>query len=255
LLTRVNGVWTGRSLTNIEKLCIHSFQDHGHEFHLYVTESTEGVPPGTIVHSTDEIVPAGATSWFSNPGHFSDYFRYHLIYQIGGWYIDMDTVCLQRFIFEDVPYVFLAENEQTGGPSDKINLSYLTSCLFKAPAGCELLKNIIDEIESRDPRKGCNLPFPLSDINQGNGPPMFRKWVPRMGLERYIYPSRFFDVLSWHDYGKFVSSGWTWIPPEDVYAIHLRSSFWRCGNPGLVPNNKYPEDSLYEQLKKKHGVQ
>jgi hypothetical protein len=250
----MNGVWTGPRLTNIEKLCIRSFQDHGHEFHLYVTGSTDGIPEGTMVHQTDEIVPKDAHTWFSNPGHFGDYFRYNLIHKVGGWYVDMDTVCLRPFYFQE-PYVFLAENRQVGGPSDEIDLSYLTSCLFKAPATCELLRIIIEQIEGRNPRAGCNLPFPLNDINEGNGPPMFRKWVPYLGLDSYIKPSRFFDVLSWHDYGRFVSSDQSWGFPNDAHAIHLRSSFWRCGNPGLIPDNRYPEDSLFEQLKKRHGVQ
>lgn len=249
----INGVWGSPRLTNIEKLSIRSFQDNGHEYHLWVTGSVEGVPEGTTVHNVGEVVPPDSPNWFSTPIHFCDYFRYNLINKIGGWYVDVDVVCLKPFDHAQ-DYVIIAE-DANGGPTATIDFRYLSSCTFKAPPQCRLLKTIVEEIERRNPRNGCGLPPRLRDINDGNGPPMFRKWVPKLRLAEFIHPPYAFDALDYKDYHKFVSSGHKLTFPEESYAIHLRSSFWRCGDPMLVPDKKYPEDSLYEQLKMKHGVQ
>ena len=35
MLPIIQSLWIGDDLTNLEKLCVQSFIDHGHEFHLY----------------------------------------------------------------------------------------------------------------------------------------------------------------------------------------------------------------------------
>src|ERR1700693_4359840 len=88
----VRGMWIGERLTNIQKLCIRSFQDHGHEFHLYVPIDipVAGIPEGTVVHQIAEVAPLGSRNHFANDANFSDWFRVNMIYQLGGWYVDMD---------------------------------------------------------------------------------------------------------------------------------------------------------------------
>jgi hypothetical protein len=245
----INGVWDGPALSNLEILSIQSFQKLGHEYHLYCSQPTARIPDGVIVHKAEEVVAADAYTWFTNPGHYSDYVRYNLIYKVGGWYCDVDIVPLRFFDFPD-PYVFLAENEK-GGMSDKINTRFLTSCLFKAPAGCHLLKIIIDEMEAQDLRNN-HLPFPLSDINLGNGPPMFRRWVPKLGLESFIKTSRVFDVFDWNLYAWLFSGDHEWSFPEGSYAMHFRRSFWTYNN--WDTNGSYHPNSLYEKLKRGESV-
>lgn len=252
----INGVWCGVELTNLEKLSIRSFLSNGHEFHLYTTHpDCRGIPEGTVVHATSEVVPEDAHTWFTGPNHFSDYFRSHLICKKGGWYVDVDIVCLKPFDFPE-PYVLLCESPD-GGVSSLLDPAYLTGCLFKAPAEAPFLQNIVNEIESRNPQKGCDLTRIIGNINAGIGPGLFRKWVPKAGLQDYYRDSAVFDAIGCLDgkqYVRFVSGGQSWSFPEKSRAIHLRCSYWQHGNLGLNPNKNYPEDSLYEQLKKKYGV-
>ena len=56
---------------------------------------------------------------------FSDLFRYKLLLDRGGWWVDADIFCLRPFVFE-APYVFGAEGES------------VASGVIKMPRGCEL---------------------------------------------------------------------------------------------------------------------
>ena len=39
---------------------------------------------------------------------FSDYFRYNMLYQNGGWWVDMDVICIKHFDL-DSSFVFATE--------------------------------------------------------------------------------------------------------------------------------------------------
>lgn len=40
----IQSLWIGNPLSNLEKLCIQSFLDHGHKFHLYTYADIGGIP-------------------------------------------------------------------------------------------------------------------------------------------------------------------------------------------------------------------
>lgn len=104
----VNGIWFGpNALNNIHKLCIRSYQDNGHEFHLWATHPIEGVPKDTVVEDASEIIPPNLPEW-ARPVEFHDYVKVAFIDKFGGWYVDMDTVCFRHFDFEE-DYVFVSE--------------------------------------------------------------------------------------------------------------------------------------------------
>ena len=232
----INGFWEGDRLTNIQKLCIRSFQDNGHDFHLYVKGQTEGIPAGTIVHDVREILPPIIPP-FTAPNFFSDYFRAKLIYEVGGYYSDVDEICLKPFNFTE-PYVFVSEVWQLD-PSKFVN----NGCIFKAPPKCEFLADIIRTIESMD------VQHPTSWVCMG--PELFTKMIPKYNLGQYVKEPAVFDPLRPERLGDFVSGGQTWDLSQ-AYATHLRTSYWSGAR--FQPNATYESDSLFEQLKRKHGV-
>ena len=42
----IQSFWVGEPLSKLEQLCIQSFLDNGHEFHLYVYDDVQGIPEG-----------------------------------------------------------------------------------------------------------------------------------------------------------------------------------------------------------------
>jgi O-methyltransferase len=174
-----------------------------------------------------------------------------LINKIGGFYVDLDTICLRTFDFKEA-YCFVSENEFGGmrNPKDPPippttePTKLINGCIFRAPAECDFLGNIIARINSMD-----TLHAKWLDV----GPSQFRHEVPNWGLEKYVKPPITFDAVSPNELYHFVSTGVKWNLSPDSYVIHLRSSAWKTGT-GLDPDKEYPMDSLYEQLKKKHNV-
>jgi hypothetical protein len=96
----VNGLWIGERLSALERACIQSFILRGHEFHLYVYEQIENVPSQARVFDASRIVPReqvfahGSGVAKGSLATFSDLFRYELLYQLGGWWVDLDVFCL-----------------------------------------------------------------------------------------------------------------------------------------------------------------
>ena len=104
--TIVNGLWVGNRLSPLELLTLHSFVDYGHVFHLWIYEELENqLPQNVILKDANEIVPKtdifrlkyGDVEEGFGVGSlalFADWFRYNLLYQQGGWWVDMDVTCL-----------------------------------------------------------------------------------------------------------------------------------------------------------------
>jgi Glycosyltransferase sugar-binding region containing DXD motif len=96
----VQGFWSGQPLTDLHWACLRSFLKLGHQFTLYSYEPL-AVPQGIGLQDANAIVPAHEVFFFDNRethtrdiAPFADYFRLRLLYQLGGWYCDVDTVCL-----------------------------------------------------------------------------------------------------------------------------------------------------------------
>ena len=119
-----------------------SFIDHGHCFHLYSYESFE-LPQGVERREAREILPeARAFSQSGGMGSggfggFSDLFRYRLLLDRGGWWVDTDVVCLAREIAE--PDIFFGwQDEQV-----------INGAILRFPAGHPLVESLYREAEAK----------------------------------------------------------------------------------------------------------
>jgi hypothetical protein len=96
--------WWGKTLSPHEALCLKSFLDMGHSVTLYTYDPNIHVPPGVTVRDAGEIL--SRDHFFFNqggygkglPNAFSNMFRYKLLAERGGWWIDADVVCLSRTV-------------------------------------------------------------------------------------------------------------------------------------------------------------
>ena len=55
----IQSLWIGPRLSNMEHLCIKSFIDFGHEFHLYTYDKVDNIPEGVIVKDGISIIISG----------------------------------------------------------------------------------------------------------------------------------------------------------------------------------------------------
>jgi len=96
-LAPIQGLWIGECLSQLEALTICSFQRVGHPFHLYCYQDLANVPEGTILKDANEILPKNEI--YQPLCQFADWFRYLLLYKKGGWWSDLDVICLKPLTF------------------------------------------------------------------------------------------------------------------------------------------------------------
>src|SRR5229473_716620 len=125
----IQGLWIGDELSVMEQLSIASFLSHGHEFHLYAYDELKNVPAGTVIKNGNEVLPSQSIFQYQQyPTYagFANFFRYKLLLERGGWWVDMDVICLKPFDFPE-EYVLASEIHK--------GREVVTSGILKAPAG------------------------------------------------------------------------------------------------------------------------
>ena len=98
---RFQSFWYGGPLSPYERFCLRSFIDWGHAVDLYSYDTKLAVPAGARVCDAAELIPQDEVFVYQaegfgkgSPSAFSNYFRYKLLAEKGGWWIDTDVVCL-----------------------------------------------------------------------------------------------------------------------------------------------------------------
>jgi glycosyltransferase involved in cell wall biosynthesis len=113
----VHGMWVGPTLSRLELLTLRSFTQAGHEFHLWLYQKLDQpLPTHVVPRDAREILSeqaifqnryadGGSGVGQGSVGAFSDLFRYKLLYEEGGIWVDMDVTCLRPFEIE-TEYLF-----------------------------------------------------------------------------------------------------------------------------------------------------
>jgi mannosyltransferase OCH1-like enzyme len=231
----IQGLWIGPELSVMEQLSIASFQENGHEYHLYVYDDLRNVPQGTVLKDANEILPAARIFQYKEQqsyAGFANFFRYKLLFERGGWWADTDTVCLKRFDFSE-PHVFATEI------CDGREL--ITSGIIKAPRGSEAMGYAWEMCRTKDPAK----------LLWGEtGPKLANAAVEKYSLQRHVKPALVFCPLGYLDWYRVLEARQEEILGESSYAIHLWNEMWRGA--GQDKNAAYPGSCLYEQLKQRY---
>lgn len=143
-LPPVASFWTGAPLSFVERLCLKSFVDVGHEITLYSYEKIEGVPEGVKLANAADILPQPDTYTVhprtGSPAPFADRFRYHLLRKRPGviW-ADTDAYCLRPFTPKN-GYYFSWEDDHQGSVSNGV-----LALPADSPALAELIAYTSDE--------------------------------------------------------------------------------------------------------------
>jgi mannosyltransferase OCH1-like enzyme len=227
----IQGLWVGNELSVMEQLSIASFLRNGHQYHLYVYEDVKSIPSGTTIKDANEILPASRIFQYKQQASyagFSNFFRYKLVLERGGWWVDTDTICLRPFDFE-AEYVFSSEFA--------MGQEFINSGIFKAPAGSVVMAYAWSVCETKDPEH----------LAWGEtGPRLMATAVREFRLERYKQPAEVFCPIGYADWHKVLEPAAD-LRLDDSYAIHLWNERWRAA--GQDKNATYPAECLYERWK------
>ncbi|WEK33548.1 MAG: glycosyltransferase [Candidatus Pseudobacter hemicellulosilyticus] len=229
----IQSLWIGKALSDMEQLCIESYLQNGHAFHLYAYAGIENVPAGTVLCNANEVIHHSRI-FLDNRGSvasFADWFRYQLLYEKGGWWVDMDTVCLQYFSIE-APCCFVTEGAMNGREG-KITNGYI-----KSYPGNSILKDCLEFILAAD----------HGAVQWGSfGPALLQEMVQRNDGMAFVQPPAGFNPVHWFEMYKLITRQEN-LDCSRAFGVHLWNEIWRLGY--LDKNATYHPDSLYERLKR-----
>src|SRR4051794_34921185 len=229
----IQSLWIGPRLSTMERMSIASFLRHGHEVHLYTYDRVDGVPPGTVVRDGREILPAERIFTYrdyASPSGFSNFFRYKLLLERGGWWVDTDMVCLKPFAFRG-EHVFASELSK--------GVPFVSSGAIKAPRGSEAMARAWEVCNAKDP----------STLRWGEtGPSLMKAIVERLGMHDAVQPPHVFCPIPFPQWQRLLDGDDPLELPAESYAVHLWNEMWRREN--RDKDAAYDPRCLYERLKR-----
>jgi hypothetical protein len=233
----VHSLWIGQFLSNVEILTLKSFVANGHDFYLWTYQELEtSLPEGVIVKDANIIIPLERVFRYRNRnqfghgkgsfGGFSDIFRYKLLFDHGGWWVDMDVTCLKPFDFEE-EYVFRKHHELK-----------LVGNMMKCPKGSELMMLCYEKAVAEVDENNRDWNKPINILNE---------FVIKLGLESYIKDFSNQDV--WPDILQMLLKRKEVLPTWK--AIHWANEEWRRNK---LDKNYYIQKSLFGEYMNMYGL-
>lgn len=230
----IQGLWIGRELSAMERLSIASFLRNGHEYHLYAYDDPRNVPEGADVKDGNEILPASMIFRYKkheSVSAFSNFFRYKLLLERGGWWADADMVCLKPFDFGH-QYVFSSEAA--------CGQEFINCGVIKAPRGSPVMEYAWGICRAKQPE---------TLVWGEAGPRLMAESVKRLWLDQFVMGPRIFCPFGYAEWNEVLNPNKVW-DLGDAYAIHLWNEMWRRHRQDK--NESYHPDCLYERLKRKY---
>jgi len=243
----IQSLWIGYEISLLEKLAFTSFLKNDHICHLYAYDEIGGLPEGVLLKDASQIIHPDKIFKYKDHNSyagFSDIFRYKLLLEKGGWWVDADVICLAPFIF-DQKHVFACEIYK-----DTIrnkNISKVATCVIKAPSGSEIMEYCYNQSVQQD----------TNEIYWGEiGPDLLTKAVSKFDMQQYVAHFKTFCPIPWTHFLALISDKFNDELMNKIlsesFAIHFWNEMWRRYE--INKNNIFPQNSIFELLKKRYSV-
>lgn len=248
-LATIQSLWIGKQLSIMEQLACASFLQNGHAFHLYVYNEVAGVPEEVVLKDADEIIPANRIFKYKDHDSyagFANLFRYKLLLEKGGYWVDADVVCLRPF--PSAPdYIFASELVRNSARLMWKRPYQIASCVIKTPIGSEIINYCYSETSKSDPAKLCW---------GETGPHLMTAAVLEFQMQSHVRPPYSFCPVNPWQWRQLLSglgignSGMGAIARHSPYAVHLWHEQWRRHR--IDKDTTFSSNSIYEQLKRRY---
>jgi hypothetical protein len=173
--------WHRGPLSPLEWACAKSFLDHGHGYVLYSYSEIPNAPAGCVVEDAGSVLPEEKVFFYDDAlrkgsvAGFSNLFRYELLRDAGGWWVDTDVLCLTSEV-PDTPYVFAKEDETLYG-----------NAILRVPQGCPLMEAALARAREL---------FPATTFGT-TGPVLLTELIRELGLEEAAWPTADLYPVPW----------------------------------------------------------
>lgn len=256
LLEPIQMLWVGGRLSRLELLCVRSFLAHRHPVHLYHYDDVPNAPAGVELRDADAILPGALAPRKPVPPFaqgsmksFSNVFRYHLLHRLGGWWADMDFVCLRPWRF-DAPALTASTLEERWG-------RIANCCAMRFPAGHPVLSSCIE---------ACDRPEARANGYIETGPLLLHRVLGELGSAHLMLAPSVFCPVPWNATWQLLRPLWRRFTPgellqrirrphlsmcyrSDTVACHLWNELWRKA--GRDKDARGPFSCLYERYQRR----
>ncbi|RZJ89170.1 MAG: hypothetical protein EOO20_11675 [Chryseobacterium sp.] len=237
----VNSLWISDSIGLIQKICYNSYYEKKHLVHLYSYGTIDNLPSHVILKDANKIIPEKMIfkDFRNSYATFSDWFRIKLLYDLGGWWVDSDTVCIRPFVIDD-EYVFATEVVDASGKVEICN------AVIKMPKHSGIGNAILRDIETTLEKKTHNSIF-WTEI----GAQLISANINEFGLTDFITAPEVFCPINYFDFKSFFSDDNFEISSE-TYGVHLWNKMWEWDE--IDPSKSFSKQTFFENLKSKYDL-
>ena len=234
-MLEVSSFWDGE-LSLLEKLCITSFVRQGVTYNLYVYDAPAELPPGVILKDAAAILPrdkvfrysAGEFNLGSIAG-FTNLFRYTVIHQLGGWWIDTDVCLLSPFAFK--------EDETYYEESSQTEPFYVSTSCFKAMSNSAVMAECLRRFGEKDVTRV---------VHGETGPRLLTDSILSLGKQNLVLDNHQVMPVPWWDWQRlFYDES---LSLNGCHAVHFWNAMITAGQ--LDKNSRFPGNAPFERLKR-----
>ncbi len=227
----IRSFWFGKPLNWICHLSMKSYLRQGHTFELYCYEDLP-VPEGVIRMDANEIIPESASFQMMKSvdgirgrySTFANIFRYKLLFEKGGVWSDLDSICIKPLIFDDsIEVMFATEKSRSGIEINNCNI-------FVSRSGNPLFEKLYTSAIHQRLESLEHLSFNKDYIIET---------MEKMGIDwtAYASPSKMFCPIPWFKIHQLFSPKHEFELMkmiEHTYAIHLYNNIIEADYPEFL---------------------
>lgn len=257
-LPEIHALWIGNKLGDISRCCLKSFYLKGHKVFLHTYSTIEDLPDGIICLDANLIIDKKNIFKHTETGSyalFSDLFRYELLKQVDGIYVDCDVYCLHPITKNNNGYII-------GYESDNM----INGAVLAMPSQSKLLENLLNAaydshfIPPWYPKKKQNrlkikkmfgLSKHISDMPWGViGPAAITHFIKALNLESQVEPIDVFYPVHYECINLLIDENLEIndITTQRTVCIHLYNEVLRKINLNSIGNNCILSKMLRNQI-------
>ena len=238
MYNNVQTLWIGDSLSPIERMCLSSFVKINGGITLYTYSDVKGIPDGVEVKDGNTILDESEIFTYSvgegkgSVSAFSNIFRYKLLYELGGWWVDTDVLCLNPLPKDD-KFIFSTEYQMDMTP-------HTATGIIKCEPNSRIMKECFDFSMKQD--KGT---LKWGEI----GPKLLHRKVKELGMEEYLVETVEYNPLKGTEVSKLFDPHVNLNYELTSKTVHLWNEIWRRF--GVDKNAQYHPESFIEKNKRR----
>lgn len=211
----VRSFWHGGELGPYQQLCLASFVANGFRAEIFCYDHNLKTPSWIERRDANEILPVQTVLHYQDgfgrgsPALHANFFRYEMLYALGGWWIDCDMLMLDTSLPHDTLFMAYQQDELCG------------NSILRFPAGHALLsaaKHVCEQVGEAVTFWG------------QTGPYLLTKLLQEYGLENQVRPATAAYPIPWTDVPVFFDPDRADEVMErcrQSLAVHLFNEVWR----------------------------